>query len=137
MCRKKSFTFLPAFVFIDFYKDDVTPDLADTLPRNDKLGVTSKKGADASRTGQNQGGNTASAVIDFHIADTAKRPAGTGVDDFFLAKFADAHGILQMGLSMILWEKSAVYALTVKIGFDILQINKLQPGGRIYEVSVL
>ena len=77
MCRRKSFG----------------TDLADTFPGNDVFGIAAEKTADLCRTGINDCFHKSGTDIDIHIAYTAKRTAGTGVDHFFLPQFTDSHKI--------------------------------------------
>ena len=51
------------------------------------------KTADLCRTGNNDCFHKSGTDIDIHIAYTAKRTAGTGVDHFFLPQFTDSHKI--------------------------------------------
>ncbi len=93
MCRRKSFAFLPAFFFFNLDQDDIGTDLADTFPGNDVFGIAAEKTADFCRTGNNDCFHKSGTDIDIHIAYTAKRTAGTGVDHFFLPQFTDSHKI--------------------------------------------
>lgn len=131
LCRKKSFAFLPAFFFLDFYQDDICANLANTLPGDDKFSIASEKRADTARPRYDNGCHKAGADIDLHVADTAQRAAGTDIDDLFLAQFAYAHEITACCFFYFM-QKSEDYALTVKNGFAILQTNKkiamVQPG---------
>lgn len=93
MCRRKSFAFLPAFFFFNLDQDDIGTDLADTFPGNDVFGIAAEKTADLCRAGNNDCFHKSGTDIDIHIAYTAKRTAGTGVDHFFLPQFTDSHKI--------------------------------------------
>lgn len=93
MCRRKSFAFLPAFFFFNLDQDDIGTNLADTFPGNDVFGIAAEKTADLCRTGNNDCFHKSGTDIDIHIAYTAKRTAGTGVDHFFLPQFTDSHKI--------------------------------------------
>ena len=84
---------LPAFFFFNLDQDDIGTDLADTFPGNDVFGIAAEKTADLCRTGNNDCFHKSGTDIDIHIAYTAKRTAGTGVDHFFLPQFTDSHKI--------------------------------------------
>lgn len=120
-CRKKSFAFLPAFFFFNFNQNDIRTDLTYTFPWNDVFRVPPKKRADAGRAGDDQSGDTTGAGVNIHITDTSEGSAGTGVNDFFLTQFTETHGFPVFYYFM---RKYAVYALTEKNGFAILQRNE-------------
>lgn len=83
--------FFAYFFFIYLDQNDISTDLNDTFPWNHEFGVASQKPAEFSGTGDDQGQNTSGFHIDIQIADTAKRAAGTDIDDFFALQFKQSH----------------------------------------------
>lgn len=75
---------MPAFLFIDVDKDNVTADLHNAAPRNKELKFSAEKAAEFSGTGYDQRGDAAASAVDLQIADAAKRTAGLYVDHFLL-----------------------------------------------------
>ena len=77
--------FMAAVLLVNLYQDDVIADLADAVPGNHVFAVPAEKTeAEAARTRDDQSCDTAVFAVEFHIYGTAKGPAGTDVDHFFL-----------------------------------------------------
>ena len=83
----RSFTFFPAFFFINVYQNDITADLADLLPGDDIFRIPAEDAAEPSGTGDDQCEDTAVFLIDEKIHDAAQGSTGTDIDDFFLTEF--------------------------------------------------
>lgn len=66
-----SFTFFPAFFFIDVYQNDIPADLADLLPGDDIFRIPAEDAAESSGTGDDQCENAAVFLIDEKIHDAA------------------------------------------------------------------
>ena len=81
-----------ATLFINFYKDDIIPDLADTAPGDDIFAAgLPETEAEAAGTGDYQGSDTAGLTVEFHIYRTAKCTTGTDIDYLFLLQFTNSH----------------------------------------------
>ena len=76
--------FVETFFLIDFHKNNVISDLADTVPGDDIFTFTAEQTAESSGAREDQGSETAGLAVKFDIYGTAQTAAGTGVDDFFL-----------------------------------------------------
>lgn len=88
---KKALQLFQAVIFINFYQNDIFPNLADTFPGNTKFTVPAKKTAEFSRTGNDELGNLSGAGIKFHIDRAAETFAAAGIDYFFLFQFKNTH----------------------------------------------
>ena len=73
-----------AVFFLYFYKDNVIADLADAFPGDDVFTFPPEKITEPSWTGNHQSSKAAGDAVKFHVDGTAKAPAGTGIDNFFL-----------------------------------------------------
>lgn len=85
---------MPARILIDFYKDDISTDLSDAFPGNDKFCIPSEKRTELSGTRDDECKKTAAAGIDIHIIDTSEGAAGADIDHFFLSEFTYTHEFL-------------------------------------------
>ena len=84
--------FFALFLFhID--QDNVSTDLYDTPPWNEKFKIPSKKPAQPTGTGDDQSKDTAGTAVDLQVTDTAHGTAGAHVDDFFLTQGAQPDGM--------------------------------------------
>lgn len=75
---------MAACLFINLYKDDIVPDLADALPGDDIFTLSAKEAAESSRTWNNESRDPTGFAVKFYIHRTAQTFAGTDIDDFFL-----------------------------------------------------
>lgn len=88
---KKALQLFQTVIFINFYQNDIFPNLADTFPENTKFTVPAKKTAEFSRTGNDELGDLSGAGIKFHIDRAAETFAAAGIDYFFLFQFKNTH----------------------------------------------
>lgn len=79
---------MKTFFFFDFDKNDIVTNLSDTAPGNDVFTFTSRKKAEFSWTGYDQCSDLSGFDIKFQIDRASKTATGTGIDHFFLSKFA-------------------------------------------------
>ena len=71
--------------FVDFYQNNVIPDLTDTIPGNHVFaGRPPETEAEIAGAGDYNCGNTAGFTVEFHIYRIAQGAAGTDIDHFFL-----------------------------------------------------
>ena len=82
---------MKTFLFLNFYKDDVIANLADTVPGNNVFIFASEKTAEFAGTGDDQGIDPTGSAVKFQIDGTAEAFAGAGINDFFLSKFTKSH----------------------------------------------
>lgn len=84
--------FFTAAFFIDLHQNNVLSNLADTVPGNHKFAAGSPETeAEAVRTRNDNGCDTAGIAVKLYIYRTSKSTAGTDIDHFFLLQFADTH----------------------------------------------
>ena len=72
------------FFLLNFHKNDVISNLADTFPWDYKFAFFSEESEKAAGTGNDQSSNAAGFAVKFKINGTAKTPTGTDIDNFFL-----------------------------------------------------
>lgn len=81
-----------AYLFLIYiHQNDVSANLDNTAPGNEKFKVPAEKPADFARPWNDKRLYTSGFAVDFQIADTAQRTAGTHVDDFLLLQIIKAH----------------------------------------------
>ena len=78
--------FLDVLQLLNLHQNNVIPDLAHVLERNDVFLLPPEDSAQASRPRNNQVGNTAVFRIELDIAHKAQLFAVTDIDDFFFFK---------------------------------------------------
>ena len=79
-------------LLVNFHQDNIVPDLADAVPGNHIFAARPEEAeAEAAWSRNDNRGNTAGLAVKLHIHRTAKSPAGTDIDHFFLLQFADTH----------------------------------------------
>ena len=81
-------------LFRDLHEDDIVADLADAVPRDYKILAVAEKSAEFHGGRKNETGKMSCFGMKFHIDRTAKRFAGTDIDDFLLAEIYNAHTVL-------------------------------------------
>lgn len=80
-------------LFVNLYQNNVFPNLPDAVPGNYIFAARGPETeAEAVWSGNYQSGNAPGLTVKLHIHWTAKSPAGTDIDHFFLFQFADTHG---------------------------------------------
>lgn len=82
---------MEAFFFLDFYQNDVIPNLANAFPGDDIFVFSAEKTAEFARARYYKSSQPAGLTVKFHIRRTAQAAAGTGVDDLFLLQFTKTH----------------------------------------------
>ena len=95
MNRKEhgSSTFFFALFLFHIDQDNISTDLYDTPPWNEKFKISSEKPAQPTGTGDDQSKDTAGTAVDFQVTDTAHGTAGAHVDDFLLAQGTQSDGM--------------------------------------------
>ncbi len=104
MNRKGHGSSTSVFALFLFYidQDNISTDLYDTPPWNEKFKIPSEKPAQPTGTGDDQGKDTAGTAVDFQVADTAHGTAGAHVDDFLLTQGAQPDG-MRMRIRTAAW----------------------------------
>ena len=72
------------FFFRDLNQDNVFPNLAHTVPGNDKLTFSAPEAAESARTGYDQCCDLPISFIKFKVDRASETPAGTDIYDFLL-----------------------------------------------------
>ncbi len=73
------------FFFREFHQDDISSDLTDAAPGDDKFTFPSPETAESAGAGNDQCCDLSASFIKFKIDRTAKTPAGADIYDFFLS----------------------------------------------------
>ncbi len=73
------------FFFREFHQDDISSDLTDAAPWDDKFTFPSPETAESARSGNDQCCDLSASFIKFQIDRTAKTSAGADIYDLFLS----------------------------------------------------